>query len=209
MKRGVFIAIEGGDGAGKDTQIELLKKDFPEFVFTRETGGTRLGQYIRQALFHEVAGEVSMPAEFFLVLADRAQHAVEVVRPALEGGKVVLSNRLWLSAFAYQLYGRRMLDRKPLMQDCLEFVYRGCPLDLVIVLDIPAEVGMERQKEAGKVLDLMERQPLELHKRVRQGFLETAATLPQAKVIDANRPVEEVYKDVKAAVEEALTTTHI
>lgn len=204
MQRGIFIAIEGGDGAGKDTQIELLKKDFPDFVFTRETGGTQLGQYIRQALFHEAAGNVSIPAEFFLVLADRAQHVQEVVRPALEIGKNVISNRLWLSMYAYQLYGRETLELKPLAEQCLKYVYGDCTLDLAIVLDVPAEVGANRQKEAGKVLDLMERQPLELHERVRQGFLQTAKEMPQAVVIDANRPVEEVYADVKAAVEKVL-----
>jgi dTMP kinase len=202
--KGTFIAIEGGDGAGKDTQIELLKKDFPDFVYTRETGGTRVGQYIRQALFHEAAGELTNQAEFFLVLADRAQHAEEVIRPALREGKTIISNRLWLSMYAYQLYGRKMLDLKVLAKECLDYIYKDAPLDLVIVLDVPAEVGMGRQKEAGKVLDTMERQPLELHERVRQGFLQTAKELPQAVVIDANRPVEEVYADVKREVEKAI-----
>jgi len=204
MAKGKFIAIEGGDGAGKDTQIELLKKDFPDFVYTRETGGTRLGQYLRQALFHEAAGPVSNPAEFFMVLADRAQHVEEVVHPALEAGKVVISNRLWLSAVAYQLYGRQMMNLKPLFEESIKEIYKDCPLDLAIVLDVPAEVGAERQRVAGKALDTMEREPVELHQRVRQGFLDTAKTLPQAVVIDANRPVEEVYKDVKAAIEKLL-----
>ncbi len=202
--KGKFIVIEGGDGAGKDTQIELLKKDFPDAVYTRETGGTPLGKYIRQALFHEAAGEVSMPAEFFLVLADRAQHVVEVVRPALSAGKTVISNRLWLSMLAYQLYGRNTLELKPLMDECLKFVYGDCAIDLAVVLDIPPEVGMQRQKEAGKVLDTIERMPVEFHARVRQGFLDAAKTLPGAKVIDAARSVDEVYKDVKAAVEKTL-----
>ncbi len=203
---GKFLVIEGGDGAGKDTQIKLLKKDFsgPQFVYTRETGGTPLGQYIRQALFHEAAGSVSIPAEFFLVLADRAQHIEEVVRPALQSGKNVISNRSWLSTYAYQLYGRQYLELTSLMQECLDFIYRGCPLDLAIVLDVPVEVGQQRQKLAGKVLDTMEKMPLELHERVRQGFLEVAKTLPQAKVIDANRTIEEVYKDVKKMVEDIL-----
>ncbi len=203
---GKFIVIEGGDGAGKDTQIELLKRDFngPDFVYTRETGGTPLGQYIRQALFHEAAGPVSIPAEFFLVLADRAQHVEEVVRPALEAGKTVISNRLWLSAVAYQLYGRQNMELMPLFKECIELIYKGCQLDLAVVLDLPAEEGMQRQKIAGKILDTMERQPLELHQRVRQGFVETAHTLPQAKIIDASRSMEEVYKDVKAAVEAAI-----
>lgn len=202
--KGKFIVVEGGDGAGKDTQIELLKKDFPDFVYTRETGGTPLGMYVRKALFHEAAGPVSIPAEFFLILADRAQHVEEVVSPALKAGKVVISNRAWLSAYAYQLYGRENLELKPLLKECLDFIYRDCPLDLAVILDIPAAVGMGRQKEAGKVLDTMERMPLSLHERVRQGFLEVAKSLPQAKVIDASRPIEAVYKDVKAAVLEVI-----
>ena len=204
MSRGKFIVIEGGDGAGKDTQIELLKKDFPNFVYTRETGGTRVGQYIRQALFHEAAGPLSVPAEFFLVLADRAQHVVEVVRPALEAGKHVVSNRSWFSTLAYQLYGREYLHVKPLMMQCLDLVYGDCQIDLAIVLDIPAAVGMERQRAAGKVLDTNERLPIAFHERVRQGFLDAAAEYPFATLIDANRPVEQVYVDVKAAVENCI-----
>jgi dTMP kinase len=104
------------------------------------------------------------------VLADRAQHIVEVVKPALDAGKTVVSNRSWLSTYAYQLYGREYLHMKPLMQQCLNFIYQDCPIDLALVLDIPADVGATRQKVAGKILDTMESQPLTLHERVRQGF---------------------------------------
>jgi len=201
--RGKFIVIDGGNGAGKDTQIALLKKDFPYFVYVREMGGTPLGKYIREALFHEAVGAISTPAEFFLVLADRAQNMEENVRPALEAGKVVISNRSWFSAFAYQLYGRDNLELKPLMQACLDYIYRNTPLDLAIVLDVSIEVGRQRQR-AGGILDTMEKAPNETHERIHKGFLEVAKTMPQAKVIDANRPVDEVYKDIKAAVEECL-----
>lgn len=200
--RGTFIAVEGGDGAGKDTQIELLKKEFggPGFVYTREPGGTALGTYLRQALFHEAAGVVGIPAEFFMILADRAQHAEEVVRPALAGGAAVISNRSWLSAYAYQIYGRDAPELTSLLEQCLAYAYRDCPIDLAIVLDILPHVGRKRQKDAGKVPDTMEQMPLELHERVREGFLQTAARLPFATVIDANRGIEVVYADVRAAV---------
>lgn len=204
--RGKFIVIEGGDGAGKDTQIEMLKRDFSgsNFVYTKEVGGTPLGQYIRQALFHEAAGDVSVLAEFFLVQADRAQHVHEVVRPALLAGKTVISNRSWLSAFAYQIYGRDHMELEPMFKTGIDLIYEGCPLDLALVLDVPAAVGMDRQKIAGKTLDTMEKMPISLHERVRDGFLKLAEEIPQAQVIDATRTPDEVYVEVKQAVEAIL-----
>src|SRR5437016_13442588 len=94
---GKFIVVEGGDGAGKDTQIELLKKDFPDFIYTREPGGTELGKVLREMVLHESHGSLPLLTEAFLFLADRAQHAAQVVAPAIAAGKMVISNRSWIS----------------------------------------------------------------------------------------------------------------
>ncbi len=202
--QGKFIVIEGGDGAGKDTQIELLKKDFPDFVYTREPGGTPLGKELREIVLHEKYGSLPLLTEAFLFLADRAQHAAELVAPALAAGKSVISNRSWVSMMAYQIYGRNQPELKPIVEASVAEIYKNAPIDLAIILDLPSEVGLHRQREAGKAFDVMEQMSLEDRTKIRDGFLETAKTLPQAKVIDANRPVEEVYKDVKAAVEAVL-----
>lgn len=201
---GRFIVVEGGDGAGKDTQIELLKKDFPDLVYTREPGGTTLGKELREIVLHEKYGSLPLLTEAFLFLADRAQHVAELVAPTLAEGKSVVSNRSWVSVVAYQIYGRGMPELKPIVEASVAEIYKNAPISLAIILDLPPEVGIERQKAAGKTFDVMEQMPLETRAKVRQGFLAVAQTLPQAKVIDANRPVEEVYQDVKAAVQEAL-----
>lgn len=202
--KGKFIVIEGGDGVGKDTQIELLKKDFPQFVYTREPGGTPLGKVLREMVLHESYGALPLLTEAFLFLADRAQHASELVAPALKEGKTVISNRSWISMVAYQIYGRNQPELKPIVDASVAEIYRDAPIGLAIILDLPSEVGLERQRVAGKKFDVMESFSLEERATVREGFLAVAKTLPQAKVIDANRPIEEVYKDVKKAVEATL-----
>jgi len=204
MATGKFIAVEGGDGAGKDTQIDLLKKDFPDFVYTREPGGTPLGKELREIVLHEKFGSLPLLTEAFLFLADRAQHISELVAPTLASGASVVSNRSWVSMMAYQVYGRGQFELKPIIEGSLGEIYKNAPIDLVVILDLPSEVGIERQKAAGKKFDTMEQFGVETRNKVRQGFLDTAKTLPQAVVIDANRPVEEVYKDMKTAVEEVL-----
>jgi dTMP kinase len=201
---GKFIVIEGGDGAGKDTQIELLKKDFPDFIYTREPGGTVLGKELREIVLHEKYGSLPLLTEAFLFLADRAQHVSELVAPNLLEGKSVVSNRSWISMMAYQVFGRGQFELKPIIEASLGEIYKNAPIDLAIILDLAPEVGIERQRAAGKTFDVMEQMPLEARTNIRNGFLEVAKTLPQAKVIDANRSVEEVYADVKAAVENAL-----
>ena len=204
--KGKFIVIEGGDGAGKDTQIALLKRDFggEQFVYTREPGGTSLGKELREIVLHEKYGSLPLLTEAFLFLADRAQHAAEVIEPSVHAGKTVISNRSHISMIAYQIYGRGQLDLQSAVESAVDIIYRNAPIDLALILDIPPEVGAARQKAAGKNFDVMESMTLEARTRVREGFLEVAKTLPQARVIDANRPVEEVYKDIKAAVEGCL-----
>jgi len=134
--RGKYIVIEGGDGAGKDTQVAFLQKAFPDFTYTREPGGTPLGKELREILLHNSKGEVSLGAELFLFLADRAQHAEKVLKPRLREGKVVVSNRSWLSFLAYQIHGREQFDWKSLVDLSVQKIFEGISLDLVIILDV-------------------------------------------------------------------------
>src|SRR5262245_15222415 len=133
--RGKFIVIEGGDGAGKDTQIELLKKDFPDFIYTREPGGTSLGKTLRGMLLHETHGSLPLLTEAFLFLADRAQHAYEIVAPAIAAGKHVVANRSWISMMAYQVHGREQYDLEDIIKTSVARIYRDCPIDLAVILD--------------------------------------------------------------------------
>lgn len=200
--KGKLIFIEGGDGAGKDTQIEKLKELLKDHstVFAREPGGTTIGKTLREMLLHNSHGPVSVPAEIFLFLGDRAQHFEEVVQPALAEEKIVISNRSWVSFLAYQIYGRNLPDWKELVETAIGKIYNGTQPDLVIVLDVDPEVGRSRQKIMGKIPDVMESMTTDTHSVIRNAFLSIAETLPMAVVIDANRPVEVVWEDVKAKV---------
>ena len=109
MIKGLFVVIEGGEGTGKDTQIDLLKEKFAgreDVVFTREPGGTIVGEKIREVLLAKGSGPISVETELLLFLAARAQIVREIVAPALCAGKMVISNRFGLSTAAYQIYGR-------------------------------------------------------------------------------------------------------
>ncbi|MBC7836714.1 dTMP kinase [Acetobacteraceae bacterium] len=204
--KGKYIVIEGGEGAGKDTQIENLRREFGEenFVFTREPGGTRIGKVLRNMLLHESEGPVSLPAEFFLFLGDRAQHVEELIKPMLNVGKNVVSNRSYISFLAYQVYGRQQRDWEDLVRLAIDKIFEDTPIDLAIILDVPYEVGHARMVKVGKELDVIERAAGGLHERVREAFLDIAKTMPAAKVIDASRPAEDVWKDVKEAVQSVL-----
>lgn len=204
---GKYIIIEGGEGAGKDTHIARMRQEFGDdaFVYTREPGGTRLGKELRGMLLHETHGAVSIPAEVFLFLADRAQHVEELIAPTLREGKHVVSNRAWLSFLAYQVHGRQMdKEWETLIKAGIDKIYKSVPADLVIVLDVPVRVGHSRLVHMGKALDVMERMGEENHERIRTAYLSIAETLPQARIIDASRPVEEVWEDVKKAVQSVL-----
>jgi dTMP kinase len=200
--KGKLIFIEGGDGAGKDTQIEKLKELLKDHsvVFAREPGGTNIGKTLREMLLHNSHGPVSLPAEIFLFLADRAQHFEEVVQPALAEGKIVISNRSWVSFLAYQIYGRNLPDWKELVETAISKIYKDTQADLVIVLDVDPEVGRSRQKMMGKIPDTMENMSTDTHNVIRNAFTSIAKTLPNAVVIDANRSVDAVWEDVKANV---------
>lgn len=204
--KGTLILIEGGDGAGKDTHVnrlqELLKDR--EVVFTREPGGTHLGKTLREMLLHASHGPISLPAELFLFMADRAQNMEETIKPALRAGKVVVSNRSWVSFIAYQIYGREQYDWEPLLREGISKLYEGVTVDLAIILDVPIAVGRERQKAMGKIPDTMESMIDAAHERIQKAYVSIAKTIPSAVVIDASKPVEEVWEEVKAAVLKVL-----
>lgn len=204
---GKYIVLEGGEGAGKDTHIEKLRQEFGDknFVYTREPGGTELGKALRNMLLHNSHGEVKLPAELLLFLADRAQHVEEVIKPGLKTGKHVISNRSWVSFLAYQIYGRRQHDWEPLVVEFLKKIFEGYPTDLVLVLDVPYEIGHGRMVKMGKLFDTLENMPQTSHERIRQAFLSLARELPQARVIDASRPVEEVWAKVRSAVQSVIS----
>ena len=201
--RGLFITFEGGDGCGKSTQLELVKKYLEERGFktltTREPGSIGLGQKLREVLLH-YDGDVAPRAEAFLFLADRAQHIAKIVKPAIDNGVIVLCDRHTDSSVAYQGYGRGEDIEQINMLNKL--ATQGIKPDLTLLFDVSTEVAQTR---VGSEKDRMESAGIEFHKKVRQGYLEIAKKEPQRiKVVDSNLTIEKVFEQVKKILDELI-----
>jgi len=211
MANGLFITLEGVEGSGKTTQAALLgdwlRKDGRRVTVTHEPGGTRAGETIR-AIFLDPAVSLDVAAELLLVLADRAQHVREKLRPALAGGEIVISDRYSDSTTAYQGYGRGF--NLKLLGELNRLASDAMAPDLTIVLDLPIETGLERTraraKGTGRGSDRFEGEHAEFHRKVRAGFLAIAAAEPaRVVVINADRAVQSVGDDIRRTVQELLT----
>ncbi len=207
---GLFVAFEGGEGAGKSTQIALLQDwlaaDGHEVVVTREPGATPLGTHVR-ALLLDPEGIVAPRAEAMLYAADRAQHVATVIRPGLERGAVVVTDRYVDSSLAYQGAGRELeLDD---VKRLSVWATGGLRPDLVVLLDVDPEVGLSRAGGRASA-DRIEAESLEFHARVRQGFLDLAgADRDRYLVLAADQPVEAVQALVRERVGSLLPTVEL
>jgi dTMP kinase len=200
--RGYLIVFEGGEGAGKSTQISALVKWLEargdEVVATREPGGTALGDRIRGILLDPEAAGMDERTEALLYAADRAEHVARVIRPALDAGKIVVSDRFIDSSLAYQGLARGLgLDD---IYNISEWATGGLMPDLVFYVDVDPQVGLKR---VGAVRDRIEREDGGFHERVSAAYLQIAAKFPDRFVVlDGSRPQSEVHEKVKAAFEE-------
>jgi dTMP kinase len=206
MSKGFFITLEGVEGSGKTTQTalvaEALRAAGHRVTVTREPGGTRAGEAIR-AIFLDPAVSLHAAAELLLVLADRAQHVREKLKPALAAGEIVLSDRYSDSTVAYQGYGRG-LDLK-LLDELNRLATDGTHPELTIVLDLAVETGLERTRARvrGDVRgpDRFEGEQVEFHRRVREGFLTIAREQPgRVRTLDATAPVAEITGRIVEAI---------
>ena len=210
MAGGLFITLEGVEGSGKTTQAAILgdalRKTGRRVTVTHEPGGTRAGETIR-AIFLDPAVSLDVAAELLLVLADRAQHVREKLRPALDAGEIVISDRYSDSTTAYQGHGRGF-DLK-LLGELNRLATDNVTPDLTIVLDLRVETGLERTraraKGTGRGSDRFEGERAEFHRKVRDGFLAIAKAEPaRVVVLDADRPVAAVTADIRHAVDKVL-----
>jgi dTMP kinase len=200
--QGVFIAFEGGEGAGKSSRAraltDRLRASGVDVVLTHEPGDTRIGPQVRQIVLDVGTGQLDPRAEALLYAADRAEHVAEVIRPALARGQVVVNDRFTDSSIAYQGVGRGLGVQT--VASISQFATGGLVADLTVLLDVPAHLG--RRRLSGPE-DRLEREPDEFHERVRSAFLELAAAAPSRYlVVDATLPVEHVDATILDRVKE-------
>ncbi|MFQ5701021.1 MAG: dTMP kinase [Acidobacteriota bacterium] len=210
-----FITFEGIEGSGKSTQVRLLfeylKGRSVAAILTREPGGTVIGEKIRSILLDPSMQALIPRAELFLYGAARIQHIDEVIRPAIDDGKIVLCDRFSDATVAYQGHGRGIPLSEIKVVDSLVSV--DLRPDLTFLLDLPVETGLRRARERNRsdsasATSRFEEEELEFHRRVREGYLELAVSQrSRMKIIPADQPVDKVARQIEAIVNRELHLT--
>ena len=206
MSKGIFITMEGPDGSGKSTQIELLRAYLEEegydVLITREPGGTRISEAIREIILNKEYAEMSPVTEMLLYASARAQLINEVVGPALESGKAVISDRFVDSSLVYQGIARG-LGVENVYNINLQAIGKYMP-DVTFLLDLPADIGIARKKDQ-KELDRMEMESLQFHRDVAEGYRSLAERFPdRIEKIDATLPIDDICAIIKGRIKELL-----
>jgi dTMP kinase len=199
--KGIFIAFEGGEGTGKSTQSKMLKKwleqEGESVVLSREPGGTDLGQGLRKILLGHETGVISPRAEALLYAADRAHHVFSLIRPALDRGDVVVTDRYFDSSIAYQGAGRVLEPNE--VARISRWATESLFPTLTIIIDLPAEIGLGRLKSR----DRLEAEPLAFHERVRNEFLQIASMDPERYlIVDGKQSIAEIHEQIISRVGE-------
>lgn len=199
--RGYLITFEGSEGSGKSTQISRIARRFEkagyDVVVTREPGGTEIGEQIRHILMHAAESEKMTPeTELLLFAASRAQLVREVIMPALEQGKIILCDRFLDSTTVYQGLARKIAAEP--VHIINTFAVGNLIPDLTVVIDLPAEIGMERIKKRHNDLpDRMETENIEFYRNVREGYLMLAKAMPSRFiVVDGIPGIDEVEESI-------------
>ena len=195
VKTGIFISFEGGEGSGKSTQTQLLKEYLESLgetvVLTREPGGTPLGVKLREILLDNQTGDISPRAEALMYAADRAHHVYSVIKPALDRGDVVITDRYLDSSIAYQGAGRVLQPAE--VARISRWATETLTPTLTVIMDLPAEIGLSRLESQ----DRLESEPLAFHERVRQEFLNLANVDPERYfVVNATQTREQIHSQI-------------
>lgn len=204
MRKGFFVSLEGPDGSGKSTQTKYLKEYFEsrniDAIFTREPGGTAIGEKLRTIILDKENVEMSDMTEALLYAASRAQHVHQVILPALSKGMVVVCDRFIDSSIAYQGYGRNLGDCVRIIN---EFAVSGCLPDMTIMMALDPCIGKTRISSEN--FDRLEMERIEFHNRVFAGYKELADRYKDRfVVIDGSKEKEEIREDIMGRIEEAL-----
>nr|WP_298572673.1 dTMP kinase [uncultured Mogibacterium sp.] len=202
VPKGIFITLEGPDGAGKSTQVENIKSYFEnagrEVVVSREPGGTPISEKLRNIVLDNGNAEMDDITEMLVYAAARAQHVSEKIRPALDKGSVVVCDRFVDSSIAYQGYGRNLGDQ---VGEVNRYATGGLEPDVTFFMDLDPEIGRSR---IGKdVRDRLEQQKLDFHYRVYEGYKAICEKYPERVVrIDATRTIDEIKEDIYSKLED-------
>ena len=199
---GLFISFEGIDGVGKSTQADLLEawltEQNKEVIRTLEPGGTDVGVEIRKILLHH-KGDLAPRAEAALFAADRAHHVASKIRPALEQGKIVITDRYFDSSVAYQGAGRDLSRTE--VRDLSLWAVGGLLPDLTVLLDLPADEARARRNSSGTEPDRLEKEKTEFFETVRSAYLDLAEAEPERfLVVDASVTVDEMQEIIRERV---------
>ena len=205
MKKGLFITFEGIEGCGKSTQARMLKEflvnEGKSVFLTREPGGPKISEEIREILLSVENKEMLPQTEVLLYMASRSQHTGEWIIPELEKGKIVISDRYYDSTFAYQGAARKINGK--LIDTIRRYATFGLVPDITFLVDLPEEIGLSRILE--KDADRLEQESMEFHKRVRNGFLDLADKEPERFVVlDGKKDINEIYNDVINVIKKEL-----
>lgn len=203
-----FITIEGGEGSGKTSVIikliEELNKRGYQTLSTREPGGSKIAEEIREVILNVENTNMDYMTEALLYAASRRQHLEEVVKPAIKEGKLVICDRYVDSSLAYQGHARGLgIDN---VYEVNMYATGGFMPDLTIFIDVPPEVGLNRIKDNNRSVDRLDLEKMNFHNLVHEGYLKVYERFPNRIVrIDGNKPLEEVYEDLLKIIDQRLS----
>jgi len=207
---GYFITLEGVEGSGKSTQVKLIREYLEslgyEVVTTFEPGDTEVGKDIRRILLSPDNTELVSRAELLLYVAERAQHVFQLVRPSLEEGKIVVSDRYTDATLAYQGYARGLNQK--LIEELNCIATEGLEPDLTLLLDIDPQISLQRAKqvtaESNDKGDRIEAEKTSFHQRVRKGYLDLANRKERIELIDAKQSIDSIFNSIKIILQKRL-----
>ncbi len=204
MGKGIFITLEGPDGSGKSTQLKYIREHFEgksdNIVFTREPGGTFIGEKIREIILCNSHTDMCNRTEALLFAAARAQHVEEVIMPALSEGKIVICDRYVDSSIIYQGYARGLGEDVRIIN---EFATKRLLPDLTILLMVEPQESIDRLNRK-EMPDRLDEEKMEFHKRAYEAYMEMAKNEDRFRIIDATKRIDETKKAVLSYINEAL-----
>lgn len=211
MKSNYFISFEGIEGVGKSTAIKFLSAQLHlkkiDFVINREPGGTQISENIRHVLLTHHHESMNLDTELLLMFACRAQNITQIIKPALNSGKWVVSDRFTDASYAYQGYGRGMSISR--ITTLANWVHGDLQPDITFLLDAPVTIGIDRLKNR-RSKDRIESEQVEFFERVRQGYLKLAAENPQRfRIIHAEKSLVEVHQQLLAELNKIVMTQSV